>query len=176
MFIELKNYPYYFACTDGNIYSKKGRGMKKDSYDNEYLKLKPSKSSSSKGYLQINLPCKNSKSGYNSKFIHRLIAESFIGVITKDKTVSHIDGNKYNNNPSNLTIESLSDNIKRKYEHNTMDNGFNNSRSLISKEQLLEIRTHLKNGILTHEQIGKLFNVSRVFITKINTNQRYKNC
>lgn len=176
VFIELKEYPYYFACSDGNIYSKRGRGKTIDSYNNDFKKLKASKSLSGKGYLQVNLPCKDSKSGYRSKIVHRIIAEVFIGEIGENLTVSHLDGDKYNNTPINLKIESYSDNHKRKYEHGTMDNGFNNSRALISKEQLLEIRVLLKEGVLTHKEIGKLFGVNRVFITKINTNQRYKNC
>ncbi len=170
IFVELKKYPFYFAGSDGNIYSKQGRGKGKASYDKSFKKLSPGKSSSGKGYLQVHIK------DVNSKLVHRLIAEAFIGEIPEDMTVSHKDGNKFNNIPSNLLIESHSNNHNRKYEHGTMDNGFNNSRALFSEEQLLEVRNLLASKIYTHQQIADMFDVSRVFITKINRGHRYKNC
>lgn len=174
IFIELKNYPFYFACSDGNIYSKQGMGKKVASYSNPYRKLISGISDSGKGYYQAII--KVGEGNYSNKLVHRLVAEAFIGKIPEDMTVSHKDGKKFNNIPSNLLIESWSDNQQRKYEHGTMDNGFNNSRSLITEEQLLEIRELLLSGNHTHQAIGDIYNVGRVFITKIKNGHRYKNC
>ena len=168
---ELKNYPFYFAGSDGYIYSKRGGGHYPPSYDNEYKKLKGGKSSKGEGYLQVSLPCQNSK--FKSKLVHRLIAEAFIGEIPKGLTVSHLDGNMYNNLPNNLKIESYSENHKRKYEHGTMDKGYTNSRAVLNKEQYEEVLKHLSEKVLTHEKIGNIFNVQRTVITKINCGNRY---
>jgi hypothetical protein len=173
-FIELVKFPYYFACDDGQIYSKKGRGRRKNSYDNKLRVLKASKSISGTGYYMVNLPNSSSKTNFRNKLVHRLIVTAFKGEIPKGMTVSHLDGDKFNNKPCNLIIESLSDNHKRKVLHGTDDRGFKNSRALINEKQLLEIRKLLKEKEMTHKDIGNLFNVSRVFISKINSGHRYK--
>lgn len=48
--------------------------------------------------------------GFFQKYIHRLVAEAFIGVIPKTHTVNHIDGNKINNRVDNLEIISYRNN------------------------------------------------------------------
>tara|TARA_X000001382_G_C3155549_1_gene174421 strand:- start:171 stop:698 length:528 start_codon:yes stop_codon:yes gene_type:complete len=168
-FKELEGFPYYYACDDGNIYSKKGIGSKKDSYNNNYKKLSSAPGSS--GYLQVCI--KNESGKYLSRMVHRLIAKAFVGNLVNGMTVSHLDGNKVNNSPKNLTIESQRDNLKRKINHGTHDIGTNNSRALINESQLLKIRKMLKSKKYTHKQIGKLFGVSGSFITKINCGYRY---
>lgn len=60
-----------------------------------------------KGYIRINL-LKNGK--MKQVFVHRLVAEAFIGEICNGMTVNHIDGNKANNNVSNLEIVTQSEN------------------------------------------------------------------
>ena len=42
-----------------------------------------------------------------SKTIHKLVAESFIGVFDPILTVDHIDNNPFNNNVTNLQIELI---------------------------------------------------------------------
>lgn len=51
------------------------------------------------GYLQVSL-AKNSK--YTLKYIHRLLAEAFLPNPNNLKRVSHINGNKQDNNLDNL--------------------------------------------------------------------------
>lgn len=52
-----------------------------------------------RNYLRVTL----SKNGtQNVKTIHRLVAETFIPNINNKKCVNHIDGDKHNNNVSNL--------------------------------------------------------------------------
>ena len=87
---------------------------------------------------------------------------------------SHINGNWRDNRPVNLIWETQAENILKKKEHGTDDTGFKNSRSKITLEQLVEIRKLLAEKELTHEKIGDIFGVNRVFITKISTNARYK--
>ena len=52
------------------------------------------------GYICVTL-CKNSK--MKTFYIHRLVAEAFIG-IKKDKEVNHIDFDRTNNNINNLEV------------------------------------------------------------------------
>lgn len=53
------------------------------------------------------------------KRVHRLMAEAFLN---NCKVVDHIDGNKSNNNLSNLQAVTHSQNIKKAYEENDYSN------------------------------------------------------
>jgi len=64
------------------------------------------------GYLEVN-PYIN-KVG-KSRYVHRLVAEAWLGVIVDKMTINHKDGNKQNNTVSNLEIVSMSDNLKHSY-------------------------------------------------------------
>lgn len=68
-----------------------------------------SKSLSTKGYYQINITNKCRRT-------HRLLAETFIENPYNLETVNHIDGNKLNNDLSNLEWLSRSDNVKHSRE------------------------------------------------------------
>jgi hypothetical protein len=43
--------------------------------------------------------------------VHRVVAQTFLGKIAKGKEVNHLDGDKHNNNLSNLEIVSRQQNI-----------------------------------------------------------------
>lgn len=89
---ELDNYTVY---ENGSIWSKR-----KQKY------LKPSLNNA--GYLQVNL---------NGKFlkVHRIVFKCFNGSIPDNMEVDHIDGDKTNNNASNLQLLTHSQNIQKTY-------------------------------------------------------------
>ena len=49
--------------------------------------------------------------------IHRIVAETFIESIPKGYDIDHIDGDKSNNNVTNLEIVTHQENMRRYYEH-----------------------------------------------------------
>ena len=75
------------------------------------------KSAGRSGYIyQYNPDHPNStKTGYVMQ--HRLIAESIIGrYLTTDEVVHHIDGDKSNNDPTNLEVLTRSEHVMRHFE------------------------------------------------------------
>lgn len=64
-------------------------------------------------YKKVNL-CKNRK--YKTYYVHRLVAETFIDNPNNEPCINHKDGNKYNNNVSNLEFCSMSYNTKHAYD------------------------------------------------------------
>jgi len=57
------------------------------------------------GYLRV-------KMNNRSYEIHRLVSKFYLGDMSKGLCVNHKDGNKINNNPSNLEYITISENIK----------------------------------------------------------------
>jgi len=53
------------------------------------------------GYLQVSLKI-DSENKFMNKYIHRLVAQFWLGTVDNKKEVNHIDGNKKNNNMLNL--------------------------------------------------------------------------
>lgn len=53
------------------------------------------------GYLQVSLKI-DEKNKFMNKYVHRLVAQFWLENINNKKEVNHIDGNKKNNNMTNL--------------------------------------------------------------------------
>ena len=68
------------------------------------------------GYIQI------TSGPYKGKLLHRLIYEEVYGSIPKGYTIHHIDGDKTNNNPSNLML------LTKSNQHKLHFNMVNNPR------------------------------------------------
>lgn len=66
------------------------------------------------GYFQVSLTINNKQSSY---FLHRLLAQTFIDNPNNDPVVNHIDGNKLNNNLSNLEWTTVQQNTKHAYNN-----------------------------------------------------------
>lgn len=88
-----------YIDSKGNLVSKFIRGAEK--------KLTASKGRDSNGYLVVNLTKEGKR---NIKFVHSLVANTFIQNPNNLPTVNHKDGNKHNNNVSNLEWATYSQN------------------------------------------------------------------
>ena len=87
--------------------------------------------------------------------------------------VNHIDANKLNNNVSNLEWVTFSENAKHMVEQgNSVDkNGTANPMSLLTEEQVLEIRSF--DGSST--ELAIKFGVSTNAIDRVRVGDSYKN-
>ena len=91
----------YLISENGEVFSE---------HKNFFLKS----STTQHGYSSVTLSVNGKKI---RKYIHRLVAEYYLGFQEKEgKVINHIDGNKQNNNISNLKIISSSENLLHAYK------------------------------------------------------------
>ena len=96
--------------------------------------------------------------------VHRLVAQAFIPNPDSKPEVNHIDGDKKNNNMSNLEWCTSSENVQHAVDTGLINNkGSNNGKSKLSEKQVLEIR----DSNLTQTELGKLYGVPQTVISKI---------
>ena len=108
---EIPNFPKYSVSSQGRI-----RNTKK-----EYIRIPDN---NSKGYARLRLV---EKGKIIRKFVHRLVAELFIGNPENKEMVDHIDGDCKNNAVSNLRWATRSENmlngkVRKDKKHTTLRN------------------------------------------------------
>lgn len=111
---DIKDYEGSYQCSSfGRVRSLdryiEERSGKKQFRKGQIIKARLNKN----GYLQLAL---NKNSKRKMKYVHILIAETFLENHEKLETVNHKDGNKLNNNVDNLEWSSYSDNNQHAYD------------------------------------------------------------
>jgi len=151
----IKDFKNYEVSNYGNIRS------------NHYSKVRILKQENAKGYLRVSL----SKDNIVYRFqVHRLVAIHFILNIQEKPCVNHIDGNKLNNNVSNLEWCTYSENEKHSYK---VLNKINPIRKLDLKKvnHIREKAFKGRNGNI--KQLSLFYNVNVSTIYNILKNKYY---
>ena len=116
-----------------------------------------------KGYLTL----MTTEKGRNRlRYVHRIVAETFLGPCPPGYEVSHLDGNRSHNWIGNLAYESHSRNMSRRVDHGTDCHGGRNPSAKLTAPQVQEIRARLREGVSPRE-LGKEFGVSRATVERI---------
>jgi len=112
LFIEIPEFPDYFACSNGKIYSAKNNHISKN---DKYKELTSFLVPGSK-YLSVNLVRNKEKISFN---VHKLIGWAFTGKSPFSYSFTHIRKNYLNNKPENLQyckLEFTDEDINRMKE------------------------------------------------------------
>lgn len=112
------------------------------------------------GYKSVNLGRKG------TKLVHRAVAEAFIPNPFNLEFVNHIDGDKHNNNVSNLEWCTRQYNEDHAFSTGLKNStGSNNTMSKLVEDNVIEIR---KNELgLSTKQFSEKFNVNPATINRI---------
>lgn len=162
---------YYQASNLGNIRSvdRISKGRWSDNYFYKGKTLLPKKTRL--GYLHVVL-VKGYGKRYN-KSVHRLVASTFIENVDEKPQINHIDGNKLNNNISNLEWVTPSENIRHGYSNGLHLKGESHGMAKYSNKIINNIVELWKTGKYTKSEIGRILNVSTTHTHRIiNTNKR----
>ena len=114
------------------------------------------------GYLTV---CLRKNNRTYEKYIHRLVVEAHVRTILPGEQVNHKDGDKTNNDITNLEIVTPSQNSQHAWSTG-LSNREQGNRSKLSKAQVLRIRELRDLGLLLRE-IAPLFEVSESTISMI---------
>lgn len=104
---------YYQASNLGSIRRIANYSNQHSDWELEKPKILKAKDNG-KGYLYVILSINGI---HYQRYIHRLVAQAFLDNINNYKEINHKDGNKKNNNVSNLEWCNHSQNGKHAYEH-----------------------------------------------------------
>lgn len=108
--------------------------------------------------------------------VHRLVAAAFIPNHEDKFTVNHIDGDKTNNEVSNLEWATLSENNKHAYDTGLYTTfGENQPTSILKYDEVKKIRELHKTGNYFHRELAEMFGVSRRHIGNIINKKRWAN-
>jgi hypothetical protein len=146
----LSRFPDYAVDESGNVYSKKS---------GEWVKLKPI--THPRGYQHIHI--------HHGKAItcriHRLVMEAFRGFSNLE--VNHIDGNKGNNNLSNLEYCTPKENVRHAFTTGLSKGkkGTKNGRAKLNNESVKDLLA-LK-GQISQTAASKIFGISQVQVGNI---------
>ena len=112
-------------------------------------------SNTTTGYKKVEL-VKDGKR--KSLKVHRLVAQAFIPNPQNKPQVNHLDGNKINNNVSNLEWATISENVQHGY-----DTGLNSNKYTLDEEKIIKLYTEGQSL----NEVAKIFNCSVGVIQRI---------
>jgi hypothetical protein len=100
--------------------------------------------------------------------VHRIVALAFIINTENLSCVNHIDGNKKNNNVTNLEWCSNIDNLSHALKTGLMKHGEKHGMAKLTIEQVIEIKLEIKKpNHLSQHKLAKKYGVSRGTISGI---------
>lgn len=125
------------------------------------------------GYIGIQLYITKEK--VKNYQLHRLIANAFIPNPDNKLYINHIDSNRENNSLNNLEWVTFEENVKHGYKSGYASNkGSNNGFSVLTEEQVLEMRSKRENDNLTYQQLATQYNVSYGCVAEIIQRKNWK--
>lgn len=158
----------YFCDLSGQIYSRVNVGGRTLSSYVDPSKARPIKySKNSRGYYTCTLTDLKGSLVYLS--VHSTVALYWFGH-PQGYQVNHIDGNKLNNDISNLEYVTRSENILHAYRTGLAKKGYFVTAPKLSITQVLEIRS----SKLQNKELVKMYNVSKSCITSIKSGRSWR--
>lgn len=147
----------YYITDDGKVWSERTQ---------KYLSFQYDKN----GYVKVQMRSTDNKSHRYS--IHRLVLENFKPVENMENLqVNHIDGNKKNNNLTNLEWTTSEENIRHAIDNNLR--ATINGASKLTPEQVIEIYRRATNGERNID-LGKEFNIHPDQVGRIKNKKSWK--
>ncbi len=125
----------------------------------------------SDGYLLVGLYSKKKQKMF---LVHRLVAETFIGLCPEGKEANHMDGNKENPDVQNLEYVTRKENMRHAYKMGLNNNkGENHHNHKLTNKDVIRI-LKLRSKGLTGKKIANKFDVTPSIVEKILRGEIWK--
>jgi hypothetical protein len=171
MWRQVPGFPDYEASTDGLIRSLE-RTIKQS---NGSLRTFPSKvlkpGKNRRNYFIVSLIAPDRS--HNTRSVHRLILETFVGPRPEGLECRHLDGNHQNNNLINLCWGTPGDNMADKIAHGTYVRGEKVGNSVLTEAHVCSIYMKAHTGAQM-DALAKEYGVSRQSIEAIKYQRNWK--
>lgn len=152
----IKEFNNYTVDEAGNVYHLSGRKLG--------TRVTP------KGYVQTWLT-QDGETKY--RFIHRLVADTFIDKPEGKKEVNHKDGNKLNNHFSNLEWVTREENINHGFDNKLYRSSENSPNAKLTNDNVVVVREMINNNFSLN-YIARKYNVNHATIRDIKTGKTWK--
>jgi len=138
----------------------------------------------SKGYRKVTLsiydpahPNQTKQEREKIIFVHRLVAETFIPNPENKPVVNHIDGNKANNNVSNLEWCTQKENMIHAFKYldigRANQQGENNNAHVYSANQIHELCALLENGFTNIKELHDMTGIGEGTIIAVKNREQW---
>lgn len=160
---DIDGFPGYRVQRDGTVWScwQKPWPAAPAEITKHWRKLKAGPDAY--GYPVVTL-CRDGKKHHRK--VHRLILQAFIGSCPDKQEACHNDGNRANNNLSNLRWASHKDNLSDQELHGTKNIGERNGSAKLTIEKVKAIREQHASGV-RQSLIAKSFGISSHIVSNV---------
>lgn len=142
-----------------------GKDGKVRSYKRKYL----STPCNSSGYKTV---CLFKNGERKHKHVHRLVAEHFVEGYDEGLVVNHLDGDKLNNNATNLEWCTQKENNIHAYNTGLKSIGSDHHRSKLDELDVITIKYFMRD--VNGSTLAKMFGVTKENINYIKANKIWK--
>ncbi len=150
---EHPQFPEYIVFSDGTVFSRSRMQTQK----NGRTRFRKG------GWMTIDSSQKYSRVSMRSRmrYLHRIIAETFVPKQKGKTEVNHKDGNKRNNDVSNLEWVTHQENMRHAYKMKLFAQGENHYKSKLSNTRIKEMVEMYNTGGLFQREVGTIFGMSQ---------------
>ena len=106
--------------------------------------------------------------------VNRLVYKCFVGPLVPGLVVCHVDGNKQNNEVSNLLQATQLENIQHKKQHGTWQSGENHPSASITNSKAKEVKAMLSARKYTLTEVAQELCVSRHVVADISRGRAWR--
>lgn len=161
--VKISEFPEYEVDMNGNIWSSSNwRGYGK-------RQIVPIEGKS--GYLKVRLTRADGTRA--NRYVHRLVADAFLGVHVNGLQVRHLNGNRTDNRAENLAWGTAKENADDREMCGTTARGERNGFSKLSSNAAQQIRNLSKLGY-TQREIAQHFGVSQTCVGRVINHDTWK--
>lgn len=166
---DIPGYPGYRAGTDGSIWSNRKSGPAGGS--RKWRKLKPYPASPRAGHLVVTM-----RPMMKKELVHRLVLLTFSGPCPLGMECRHFPDRDPTNNhwPENIRWGTKEENQADRAVHGTSNRGEQCGASILTSEQVTEIRAVPRRGNGWQKALAEKYGVSQMAVSDILRGKTWK--